>query len=275
MRNLALESGSSAVNEENPYLTTYRCLWIRTPSGLSTGLKPGTTCETHGDGAATQLFAGEGTAVMGIYQRLDKPTKDRLRYTQADQDAMVEELGHIPLLPENNLSLREAYENRLQSGLVSLEEGVLDHWSWDGRIVLAGDAAHKFTPSTGAGCNNGIIDVIALSNEIAKVVNKVGFHPSTEEMASAFEEYHRARYPAVVQGCQESGNATAMATWMNGTLKFVDRYIFSIGIFQRVMAARGAQKVAATPAFDYIQGEESVVGSVPWVKPIPQGTAKA
>ena len=141
----AIGSGSTELNAETPFLTTYRCLWVRFPK--LPGLTVGTTCETHGSGAATQLFVGEDSGVIGVYDRLEQPTKERIRHTQADQDALIERWGHIPVTPNASHTLRDVYTSRLESGLVSLEEGVVDCWSWDGRIVLAGDAAHKFTPS--------------------------------------------------------------------------------------------------------------------------------
>lgn len=270
---MALASGSLAVNDAQPFETTYQCLWIRMPSAMSEGLKPGTTAETHGIGCATQLFAGEETAVVGVYERLPEPTKERIRFTQADQDAFIERWGHMHLLSDRKLSLRQVYENRLQSGLVSLEEGVVDHWSWDGRIVLAGDAAHKFTPSGGAGCNNGIVDVIALSNEIARTMKEVGMSPNTEEMASAFARYQALRYPLVSLACKDSGDATAMATWSTGTLRFVDRHVLPNTMFQRLVSKDGARAVANTPSFDYISGTDVIVGKIPWTKPMGEDSS--
>lgn len=153
MRNLAVEANSPNVNAEQPFLTTYRCIWIRFPTNASPLLKDGMTTETHGTGAATQLFAGEETGVTGVYERLPEPTRERIRYTAADEDALIERWGHLPLLKGSNgvkdFTLGDAHRSRVSSGLISLEEGVVDHWYFDSRIVLVGDAAHKFTPSTG------------------------------------------------------------------------------------------------------------------------------
>ncbi|GKU09318.1 unnamed protein product, partial [Fusarium langsethiae] len=67
MRDLALNDNSDQVNEEKPFLTTFRALWLRMPTKFA-GIHAGVTCETHGPGAATQLFAGEDSAVMGLYE---------------------------------------------------------------------------------------------------------------------------------------------------------------------------------------------------------------
>lgn len=272
MRALALEAGSSAVNDEKPFLTTYRALWLRFPTSISSGLHVGATCETHGHNLATQLFAGQDTAVIGVYERLDKPTRERIRFTESDQDELIEHWGDLPLLRDAKLTLRQAYHAKIQSGLVSLEEGVVQHWSWDGRIVLAGDAAHKFTPSTAAGCNNGIIDVVALVNELHTVIEEVHAAskdypeavPSRAQMASAFNKYQVSRYEAVANGRKLAGNVTAMATWQTGVHKFLDRSIFSVQALQRFMAGHEASKIAQSPVFDFFEGKEEMDGKVPW-----------
>ncbi|KAK7221637.1 hypothetical protein V2G26_009640 [Clonostachys chloroleuca] len=270
MRILGLNAGSLEINEEQPFLTTYRCLWLRIPTSLCQDLKPGTTVETHGPGAATQFFVGEETAVIGLYETLDAPTRERIRFTEADEAAIVERWGHLPLTSKGDLSLKKAHEGGVQSGLVSLEEGVVEHWSWDGRIVLVGDAAHKFTPSTGAGCNNGILDIVSLANEIHKAVESAGgSEPSKALLDSAFKAYQDSRYATVTAGCGRSGQATAMATWQTRTLAFVDRHVLSVHALQRFLASRGSPETANMQVFDYINAEERMIGKVPWANPMP------
>ena len=249
MTRLSRNNTSSQI--ESPFLTTYRCLWIRFPAS---SIAPGTTCESHGRLIATQLFAGEDTAVTGVYERLDNPTKERIRYTQADQDALIQRWGHITVTADKTLTLRDAYESRLESGLVSLEEGVVDQWSWNGRIVLAGDAAHKFTPSTGSGCNNGIIDIIALVNKLHKArsdsQSPTGM-PARHEIASAFEAYQDQRLEAVKAGQEGASQATASATWQTGIHKIVDRHVLSSKTLQKFMFSRGVKTARSGPTVEF------------------------
>jgi 2-polyprenyl-6-methoxyphenol hydroxylase-like FAD-dependent oxidoreductase len=263
MRALAVSEGSEQVNDEKPFLTTFRALWLRMPTKFA-GIEPGTTCETHGPGAATQLFAGEDSAVMGLYEKLDTPTRDRVRYTEADQEALVERWGHIPLAPGGKLTLKDAFSARTQSGLVSLEEGVVNHWSWGGRVVLAGDSAHKFTPSTGAGCNNGLIDVVALVNHLYSIRQSTS-SPTATELASAFQSYQASRMATVVEACEGAGRATSSATWQTGVFKFVDKYVIGIAAIQNMLFGLGAPKMAKSPKLTCIKGPERLVGKVPWV----------
>ena len=117
--------------------------------------------------------------------------------------------GHLPI--SSRLTIRDAYERRAEAGMVNLEEGVVRHWSWGGRVVLVGDAAHKFTPSTGAGCNNGIVDIIVLINQLRAEVHGACGAPSESAIASAFRRYQDLRFDAVTAGCASAGLATAAA----------------------------------------------------------------
>ncbi|KAL6817684.1 hypothetical protein V8C40DRAFT_281876 [Trichoderma camerunense] len=236
-------------------------------------LHPGDANETHGRDVAVQLFAGEDTTVIGIYERMDKPTRERIRYSTADEEALVGRWGHLPI--SRGLTIRDAYNARVGdgrgAGMVNLEEGVVQHWSHAGRIVLAGDAAHKFTPSTGAGCNNGIVDVVTLSNELANMFRSIGgVHsiPTTAQLSAAFKAYQDTRFDAVIAGCVGSGQVTAMATWQGQLVKFVDRYVISNRTIEKCIYSRAAAGIAKTPVFDYINGEEELNGKVPWTQPM-------
>jgi 2-polyprenyl-6-methoxyphenol hydroxylase-like FAD-dependent oxidoreductase len=95
----------------------------------------------------TQVFpADDGTAIIGVFEQLDQPTRERVRYTIEDQEALIRRWGHLPVDPRSELRLAEVYASRIECGLISLEEGVAKQWSWRGRVVLVGDAAHKSTP---------------------------------------------------------------------------------------------------------------------------------
>ncbi|KAF5566775.1 zeaxanthin epoxidase chloroplastic [Fusarium napiforme] len=265
MRSLAQDAGSEEVDDEKPFLTTFRALWLRMPTKFA-GIEPGTTCETHGPGAATQLFAGEDSSVMGLYEKLDAPTRDRVRYTEQDQVDLVERWGHIPLAPGGKLTLKDAFSARTQSGLVSLEEGVVNHWSWGGRVVLAGDSAHKFTPSTGAGCNNGLIDVVALVNQLYALRQKSPI-PTHAQLATAFQSYQASRMDPVVEACRGSGQATSSATWQTGVFKFIDKHIIGITAIQNMLFGLGAPKMAQSPKLTFIKGPERHAGKIAWAGP--------
>lgn len=255
MRTLAISTKSPQVNEEMPFLTTYRCLWIRFPKHVE--LPTGTTSETHGHNASTQLFIGEDSGVIGLYERLETPTKERLRHSQADQDSCVDRWGHLPVMPGTKITLRDLYTSRQEAGLVSLEEGVVDHWSWEGRIALTGDAAHKYTPSTGAGCNTGMIDIVALVNEIHAVLES-SETPSHAQIDAALKSYQNSRQATVTAECATAGQATGLSTWQTGVHKFIDRRVFSLHVVQRLLISRGGKPTI--PSFSFILREGAGFG---------------
>ncbi|KAK0611226.1 hypothetical protein B0T14DRAFT_548519 [Immersiella caudata] len=263
MRSLALANPStppSLVNDDHPFLTTYRSLWIRFPT--QSDLLPGDANETHGADLAIQTFVGEETSVIGMYERLPQPTAERLRFGPKDEEEFISRWGKLPL--SEKVTVQDAYDSKVQSGLVSLEEGVVSNWSY-GRIVLVGDAAHKFTPSTGAGCNNGMVDVVVLANELARVV-KQGGETGMEDITAAFGKYQEKRFETVVEGCKGAGQATAMATWKSGVFKFVDLHVIGSKRVQRFFMERAAPGIAATPALEFVEEAGLPEGRVPWLK---------
>ncbi|KAK3360646.1 hypothetical protein B0T25DRAFT_473991 [Lasiosphaeria hispida] len=274
MRVAALQttSGDLRANEEKPFLTTYRSMWIR--FATVPPIKPGDASETHGYDCTLQLFAGEETSVIGIYERMEEPSRDSSRYTEADEHAFISRWGHLPII-EGGMTIADAYTSRTQAGMVNLEEGILKHWSFD-RIVLVGDAAHKFTPSTGAGCNNGIVDVVALANELYHAFRAVRdaegetAFPDKLHILAAFNEYQQARFATVKDGLEGASQATGAATWSDMTHRFVDRHILSRQSLVKFFASRNAPVVAKTPVFEYVEGEEQMIGKFPWAYPIKE-----
>ena len=257
MRSLALEHNSAEVNAEHPYLTTYQALWIRFP--IDHRITPGLTCETHGRGGSTQFFAGNESAVLGLYQPLEKPTRDRQRYTPADEASLVQRWDNLPIIPDGKLTLGEAYRSKIESGMISLEEGVCDHWSWAGRIALAGDAAHKFTPSTGEGCNTGIIDILTIMDEMyhtfydaRRASGDPHAVPSRAEIAKTFQKYQQIRIVTAQTGCDRSGRATASSMWTTTMDKFMDCHVISYPSMQRYLASEGIKKSVGPQRFAFL-----------------------
>ena len=62
---------------------------------------------------------------IGMYERLPEPTSERLHFSPADEEAFIRRWGSLPLSPK--LTVQDAYDSRVQSGLVSLEEGVVSN----------------------------------------------------------------------------------------------------------------------------------------------------
>lgn len=274
MNKLAREELGESINSDTLFPTTYRCVWMRFPvDGLAVApggdMAPGATCESHGYDAATQMFAADDHAAAGIYQKLEKPTTERLRFTKEDEEAVVAELGHLPLSRDGTVTVSSAYAMSTGSGIVALEEGVLDCWNWGGRIVLAGDSAHKFSPITGAGCNNGIIDVVVLVNELRALMqnDEKGSAPTAKDLRKVFESYEESRKPAVQEQCMRASQVTATATWATLVGRVMDLYVLPWAFVQKLFISLVASKVAETPCFDFLPADKHIVGTVAWKTP--------
>lgn len=62
------------------------------------------------------------------------------------------------------LRFRDFYSTRYSSGMTLLHEEMMPNWTYGGRVVLVGDAAHNVTTNLGFGLNCGIDDVVTLAN---------------------------------------------------------------------------------------------------------------
>lgn len=69
----------------------------------------------------------------------------------------------------------------------------------EGRVFLAGDAAHKFTPTGGLGMNTGIGDAVELGWRLEAVLNK--WAP-----VKILESYHQERHPIGVRNTTEAAD---------------------------------------------------------------------
>jgi 3-(3-hydroxy-phenyl)propionate hydroxylase len=73
----------------------------------------------------------------------------------------------------------------------------------DGRVLLAGDAAHVHSPAGGQGLNTGVQDAVNLGWKLAQVVNEV----SPE---SLLDTYHSERHPVAARVLRNTMAQTAL-----------------------------------------------------------------
>lgn len=295
MRTLALQAAPSAaaadVDEEEPFVSEYRMMWCSFPSqgeGEEHG-GAGAAQDTHGDGRSVQFLTGGTRSWMFVYEQLPAPTRDRARYTADDVAAYAEKWGDLPVDSEG-LRVRDMFAQRHHAGMTNLEEGVLRRWSWGGRLVLAGDAAHKFTPNAGLGYNNGIQDAAALTNELYRALHPSPYSdekadekrssnnaaaaaagPSAEVLGAAFERYQAVRRAAVESDFSASAFHTRTDAWRTTLHWLWDQWVLPrvperlmLWVVRRLVGGSVARGVA----LDFLGGEEPFVGSIPWAHPI-------
>ncbi|KAI1377088.1 FAD/NAD(P)-binding domain-containing protein [Hypoxylon crocopeplum] len=204
----------------SPYLTTYRMLFGNIP--VPPGLGKGINYECAGERVSTQLLTGETQAWCGVYEALEKPTSERLRYTEQDKEKILAKWGHLYMAP--GLKVRDVFATRLgDMGLINLEEGHIDKWSWK-RIVLVGDAVRKLEPHAGLGYNSGLVDVVVLVNTLRRLL-QTDASPSTEALEAAFADFQKERMQDEPTIDKMSRRRARMMAWLSPMNKIMAKYI--------------------------------------------------
>ncbi|KAI1415621.1 FAD/NAD(P)-binding domain-containing protein [Hypoxylon sp. FL1857] len=283
MRELALKASPTIdIDDEKPFISEYKTAWFSFPlQGDEKGGPPGRAWWCHEKDYSAQYLLGVDRAWAFIYERLPAPTRESPRYTEADTIAFVEKRGDLFLC--DNLQVKDVFPQRYHGGMTILQEGVLKRWTW-GRIVLVGDAAHKFTSNQGLGYQDGLHDAIILANQLYHVLNtssengetsKIGDKkdPGLEALSGAFERYQNARIKGAQSDCDFSATTTRLSAWRNNFYWFFDwwaRPYFPHWLDVWMGNYLFLERVSHGPVLDYVEGEEPFPsGSVPWKYPIP------
>lgn len=179
IRDLHLKADPGAdVDEERPFSVQYRAMWCTYPRMYE--YPPGEHNITHGEPASLQFLNAADRSWVFVYEKLtDEEVAAAaaadggrgVRYTEADMEAFAARYGEMRV--GGKLKLKEFFPHRRHGGMANLEEGMVRRWS-GGRVVLAGDAAHKYTVNAGLGLNSGIQDAVALVNELRRCAESVG-----------------------------------------------------------------------------------------------------
>ncbi|KAH0433751.1 hypothetical protein CcaCcLH18_05738 [Colletotrichum camelliae] len=186
---------------------------------------------------------------------------ERGRYTAEDAADVAASIYDHPLSEQVKFS--ELWETRDRADLIPIEEGVLDVWH-HGRIVLAGDAAHKVTPNIALGGNSAMESVAVLCNQLhAMLEQQQGAKPSRATVSQVFSKYQAERHARMKEITSFSGLVTRMQAWDGWLMKFVYRWIMPLlpGSF---LINSMAPLIKAAPKLDYVSLKDFPVGEVPW-----------
>lgn len=265
MRESAIRASATRVNEENPYLSEYKVLWSTFPRQPC--MEPGETIEIHGKDVSLQCLNSQKRSWLFIYERLERPTRDRMSYSRKDVEAFAKR--HSDLAISEQLKVKDVFPKRYTAGMSNLEEGIVKHWSY-GRMVLVGDSCHKFTPNQGLGYNNGIQDIVALVNELNRAIkadhSSNGANLPLGTLGGIFSRYQAARKELLRADYNSSASWTRMSTWSNWVYCLLDRYVFpAIPNFDDFMVTHFVSGlVSKTLVLDFVESEEPFQGKVPW-----------
>lgn len=266
MREQMLLDGRSEaeVNEERPFPCTYRTIWCTIPAQPQL-FAQGDVLITHSDGSSVQMLNAARRAWVFVYEKLDQPTTERVRFTEADIEAFVAK--HADMMVGGKVRLGDLLKQRIKIGMANLEEGVLKQWSY-GRMVLAGDACHKYTPNAGQGLNNGIQDLAALGNELFALHTDA---PTDEQLTGAFARYQALRANPVVQDYSFSAHMTRLSAWPNWLYWFADQWVMPNIPFMNHVYLNWiiSPPISRALVAQFIPVEEPFAGTMPWAESIP------
>lgn len=231
MRRIAVQSSLTADwEEEQPFEASYRCVWCSfdrpatAPAGFAS--------DTQHKDQSIMFLSGKEKGWIFLYKKLPKPTRERARYTPEDIKGVASQFWDWPIT--DSLKVEDVF-NLATAGMSNLEEGIAKKWSI-GRLVLVGDACHKFTPNAGLGLNNGIQDVVALCNQLLKQEYASGQkRHNIATVTDAFEKYQKSRLPTLRTDFAHSASVTRHHAWATTWDYITSRYILAISLVENIL----------------------------------------
>lgn len=270
MRDLAMHQDPSRPwDEKTPFLSTYSCLWSSFPRPSD----PGQGFDTHHKDKSVMYLTGHERGWIFLYTKLPEPTRERASYTDSDIEACIDEFSDFPV--DDNFKVKDVWAMRLTAGMSNLEEGVAENWTW-GRVVLAGDAAHKFTPNTGQGLNAGIQDVVRLCNGLRSLQSSNSTKVTVTQLTKTLEAYEVERKAAVKAEIGRAAGATRCQARANPIYYFLGRYILTMSLVQYIILEFiFSPAVSSALVLNYVSAEEPFAGVMKWKHPLAApGSAK-
>ncbi|KAK1955720.1 FAD binding domain-containing protein [Colletotrichum sublineola] len=272
MRRLAIKSNPSyetTWDPIRPYTTNYLCVWASFPRPS----EPGLSYETHSRNKSIMYITGKERGWIFLYKKLSSSTTDRIALNSDEVNEAANEFMDWPLA--ENLKVSDVWEDRYNAGGAGLEEGICNNWSWNGRVVLVADAAHKFTPNAGLGFNNGIQDVAALCNKLKKFVSASSSNPlDFITLESRLKEYREERLDSLMSDLDHSALVTRMHAWSSTWTWIMARYVMSWSFVQKLFITYVlSPKIQKAEVIDFLPTSEPFEGTFKWLHPLSKDVA--
>ncbi|KAM0540894.1 hypothetical protein ACHAPJ_013460 [Fusarium lateritium] len=268
MRRCALQAEptlASTWDPEAPFTSNYRCLWASFPRLSDSG----DSYETQGQDRSIMYLTGREKGWIFLYEKLAQPSNKRQFYDKEALASFGESFATWPINESFTVGDVLGSPNTV-AGMTNLEEGVVQNVSWNGRIVLVGDAWHKFTPNSGLGFNNGMQDVVSLCNKLHTLLVRPGIStsrdsPGTKDLQAALNQYQAERYEPLRADFLRSAGATRLSTWETRTDYLLGKYVYSIPLVQRFLTARYiCPRISKGLVLDYLHSNGPFIGKLPW-----------
>lgn len=195
-----------------------------------------------------------------------------------DADKAADSVASHPI--SDSLEFGELWRTRMRGQLVSIEEGVFKHWHF-GRLVLAGDAAHKVnqfskpapteliyatqvSPNFALGGNTGMESVVVLANELYRLKEVTSSAaPTKEAIRTTFQRYQELRMRRVQRIRFLSGFITRLQAFDGILMRCMAQWIVPILIGDKKIADQLGCLVKGSPKLDFIAWD-SREGTMPW-----------
>ncbi|GKT84495.1 FAD binding domain-containing protein [Colletotrichum tofieldiae] len=272
MRQLAIAEDPAreeAWDAVKPYKTNYQCMWASFPRLTEVGQ----TYETYGTDRSAMYLSGTERGWIFLYEKLPEITTERIAFSDEQLEEYAGKFADWPIT--ETLKVKDVFKERFNAGGAGLEEGICKNWSWNGRIVLVGDAAHKFTPNAGLGFNNGVQDVVTVCNKLQKFVSESGEKGTGTKatdfsaLERVFNGYRDERQERLGADLEASAKVTRMHAWASTWDWFMSRYVMSWAFVEKLFITYVVTpKVQQSVVVDFISKPEPFEGTYKWLHPL-------
>ncbi|KAJ9296677.1 hypothetical protein DTO271G3_4876 [Paecilomyces variotii] len=249
---LALYLSKSLIQTKPDFVTEFQILFgIAHYEPTASWLADGHTAYLiHGDNhSAIVIKTGPDRVfwfLMNKIKRTEYDYTNRLRYTQEDAQALIDERGGLLIVPGH--PIRELWDSRITATLVPMEDGIVKKWNDGKRVLLIGDS---FTVNAGLGGNLAFEGVAHFTNRLVSLL-KQNPHPTSQDLTSLFEEFESAHRPRTEIARNLSIFTTRLESQDSWFLKFYARYIMP----------RSSAKQLSQPILEWALG-------APWLEFVP------
>ncbi|KAJ3542814.1 hypothetical protein NM208_g3898 [Fusarium decemcellulare] len=267
MRQMALKDDPRRDwDPEEPFVANYRVLFGAFP----TPSDPGLGYDTQAQDKSITYLSGSERSWFFLCDKLPKPTTERVSYTKEDIEAQYNEFADFHLT--ETTKVKDVWPRMLGAGMTNLEEGIAKHWSLS-RMVLVGDACHKFTVQLGLGFNNGVQDIVVLCNNLRDAVCAApDGNPDASTLTQVFEAYEAVRKSSassLMADFTHSATETRMHGWATWRYYILGRFL-TVPKFMENLGVKFviAPEVLKAQVLDYVSKEEPFTGKLSWLHPM-------
>lgn len=230
------------------------------------GVRPNATGEARaGGGRSYHLLAGADVVYFLAYVQLDEPRCARARHSGADADALAAEVAGGFVGP--GVTFGDLWRARRSGAMVDFEEGVADAWHHGGRVVLLGDAAHKFTPNSGLGLNAAWQDAVELTNGLraALLLRGPGARPDAAGLERVFAAYQGRREGYARDALRASAMHTRVSAHAGLLYSSVDWLVSVFGADAWALGTVFGPFISKGVVLDFAPEKHFSQGKLPWL----------